>query len=87
VNDLIALVPLAGVFVVGACSLWLAVDALRRRRAFWMEGDEFESRSGHARRRDEPVRYWAWVIIYLGTGVLLTGFPLWVVIEWWRRQS
>jgi hypothetical protein len=70
------------VFFLGACLLWLAIDALRRRHVLWMEGDELGGESGYARRRDQPLRYWAWVFIWGTSGAMCIGFALAVA---WRE--
>jgi hypothetical protein len=75
-KDPVAYVLLAFMLVAGVCFLWAAVDALRHRRALWMDGDEIDPRSGFVRRREDPVRYWVWVVIYAGMGGILAGLPL-----------
>lgn len=79
-----AWILVAMVFVLGVCLLWLAIDALRGRHVFWAQGDESGVESGYARRRDEPLRYWAWVVIYAASGAMCIGFSLTLV---WREAG
>ena len=69
------------VFVLGACHLWLAVDGIRKRSVFWNTSDEIQLEYGHARKRDEPLRFWAWIFIWGASGALGVGFSLFVLFD------
>jgi hypothetical protein len=72
---------ITSVLVLGASLIWLAIDGLRKRYVFWNTSDEIDLEYGYARKRDEPLRFWAWVFIWGASGAMCVGFSLLLIFQ------